>query len=75
MIWMMGHSLASASLQRAPDSQERQTEQRDIQRDLERLEKWADGYLMKFSKEKCKVLQLSTEKPSIIHQDMLGSSI
>lgn len=29
-----------------------------IQRHLDRLEKQGDGYLMKFSKEKCKVLQL-----------------
>ncbi|KAK4830140.1 hypothetical protein QYF61_008567 [Mycteria americana] len=42
-----------------------------IQRDLYRLEKWADRKLMKFSKGKCKVLHLGRNNPK--HQCMLGA--
>jgi len=42
-----------------------------IQRDLDGLEKWANRYFAKFSKEKCKVLQLVTNNP--MHQYMLGA--
>jgi len=40
-----------------------------IQRDIHRQEKWADRNLMKFSKEKCKVLQLGRNNSR--HQYML----
>ncbi|GAB0183993.1 tubulin polymerization-promoting protein [Grus japonensis] len=40
-----------------------------VTRNLNRLEKWADRNLGKFSKEKCKVLQLARSNP--MHQYML----
>ncbi|GAB0180546.1 mitochondrial enolase superfamily member 1 [Grus japonensis] len=40
-----------------------------IQRDFSRLEKWADRNLMKFNKEKCKVLYMGRNNSR--HQDML----
>jgi len=43
-----------------------------IQRDHNRLEKWADGNLIKFHKEKCTVLHLGRNKP--MHQYMLGAT-
>ncbi|KAK4827366.1 hypothetical protein QYF61_017304 [Mycteria americana] len=43
-----------------------------IQKDLERLEKWADRNLMKFNKGKCKVVYLGMN--NLIHQYMLGAN-
>ncbi|KFW62823.1 hypothetical protein AS28_14796, partial [Pygoscelis adeliae] len=39
---------------------------------LNRLEKWADRNLMKFNKEKCKVLHQGRNNP--MHQDVLGDT-
>lgn len=44
-----------------------------IQRELNRLEKWADKIFMKLSKEKFKVLHLRRNNPG--YQDMLGSTL
>lgn len=43
-----------------------------IQRDLNRLERWADKNLMEFSREKCNILQLIRNNPR--YQYMLGIS-
>jgi len=40
-----------------------------IQRDIDRLDKWASRSLMKFSKENCKALHLGRNNP--MHQYML----
>ncbi|GAB0177111.1 mitochondrial enolase superfamily member 1 [Grus japonensis] len=43
-----------------------------LQEDLDRLEEWANKNLMKFNKDKCKVLHLGKHNPGVQHS--LGSA-
>ncbi|GAB0204286.1 mitochondrial enolase superfamily member 1 [Grus japonensis] len=43
-----------------------------LQEDLDRLEEWANKNLMKFNKDKCKVLHLGKHNPGVQHR--LGST-
>ncbi|GAB0205950.1 mitochondrial enolase superfamily member 1 [Grus japonensis] len=43
-----------------------------LQEDLDRLEEWSDRNLMKFNKDKCKVLHLGKHNPGVQHR--LGST-
>ncbi|GAB0179219.1 mitochondrial enolase superfamily member 1 [Grus japonensis] len=69
MIGMMGQS-AFADETKLGGVTDMPEDHAAIQRDLNRLEKWADRNLTKFNKGKCNVLHLERNKPR--HQYMLG---
>lgn len=71
-MWMMGQSILSkfadnTKLRGVADPPKGPAA---LQRDLGRLEKWADRYLLKFNKKR-KVLQPGTNNP--MHQYVLGA--
>jgi len=75
MIWMVGYSttfIKFADHTKLRGATDRPKGHAAIQRDLNRMEKWADRNFMKFKKGKCKVLQQGRNNPR--HQYMLGAS-
>ncbi|GAB0182291.1 mitochondrial enolase superfamily member 1 [Grus japonensis] len=80
MTWTRGQSVPSANLLTIQNWEEWPTHQKAatvVQRDVDRLESWAERNLMKFNKGKCRVPHLGRNNPK--HQyrsgvDLLGNS-
>jgi len=74
MIWMMVQCVPSnkaADVTKLGEAADTPEVCATIQRDLEKLEKWADRNLVNFDKSKCKVLHLGRNKT--IYEYMLWS--
>lgn len=70
LIGMMGQSVPLTNFQVPPNWDEWLQGHAEVQRDLFKLEKWADRSLMKFNKDKCEVLYLGRNNST--HQDVQG---
>ena len=74
LIWIMGQSVPSGSFHDTKSGGVADTPEAcaAIQRDFNRPDKRSDRNLMRFNKEKCKVLHLG--RNNLMHQYMLGSN-